>query len=147
MKAQARLRNTIYVPRQANLVLIAYASSDGSGEPTHPRSLAKTQCCWLIQAVSQEEPSDKRPDPWPLWMAGHVQLKFVMIECSKTQICLARHIWNKRKLQAKSHLSYPTERINMRIWRIQNRTKLRPLFSWDGCQLGDNLWKIKLETL
>ena len=29
-------------PRQANLVLIAYASSEGSGEPAHPRSLAKT---------------------------------------------------------------------------------------------------------
>ena len=27
---------------QANLVLIAYASSDGSGEPAHPRSLART---------------------------------------------------------------------------------------------------------
>ena len=26
-------------PRQANLVLIAYASSEGSGEPLHPRSL------------------------------------------------------------------------------------------------------------
>ena len=28
-------------PRQANLVLIAYASSEGSGEPAHPRSLAR----------------------------------------------------------------------------------------------------------
>ena len=28
--------------RQANLVLIAYASSEGSGEPAHPRSLART---------------------------------------------------------------------------------------------------------
>ena len=45
--------------------------------------------CSLIQAVSQEEPSDRKPDPWPLWMAGHAQLKFVMTECSKTQICLA----------------------------------------------------------
>ena len=42
----------------------------------------------LIQAVSQEEPSDRKPDPWPLWMAGHAQLKFVMTECSKTQIRL-----------------------------------------------------------
>ena len=31
-----------YGPRQANLVLIAYASSEGSGEPSHPRSLART---------------------------------------------------------------------------------------------------------
>ena len=29
-------------PRQANLVLIAYANSEGSGEPAHPRSLART---------------------------------------------------------------------------------------------------------
>ena len=32
----------LYGPRQANLVLIAYASSEGSGEPAHPRSLART---------------------------------------------------------------------------------------------------------
>ena len=31
-----------YGPRQANLVLNAYASSEGSGEPAHPRSLART---------------------------------------------------------------------------------------------------------
>ena len=29
-------------PHQANLVLIAYASSEGSGEPAHQRSLART---------------------------------------------------------------------------------------------------------
>ena len=49
--------------------------------------------CSLIQAVSQEEPSDRKPDPWPLWMAGHAQLKFVMTECSKTQIRLTRPIF------------------------------------------------------
>ena len=48
--------------------------------------------CSFIQAVSQEEPSDRKPDPWPIWMAGHAQLKFVMTECSKTQIRLTRHI-------------------------------------------------------
>ena len=41
----------IFGPRQANLVLIAYASSEGSGEE---------------EAVSQEDPSDRKPDPWPL---------------------------------------------------------------------------------
>ena len=30
--------------------------------------------CSLIQAVSQRELSDRKPDPWPLWMTGHVQL-------------------------------------------------------------------------
>ena len=44
--------------------------------------------CSLIQAMSQQEPSDRKPDLWPLWMAGHAQLKFVMTECSKTQISL-----------------------------------------------------------
>ena len=44
--------------------------------------------CSLIQAVNQEEPLDRKPDPWPLWMAGHVQLKFIMTECLKTQISL-----------------------------------------------------------
>ena len=44
--------------------------------------------CSLIQAVSEEEPSDRKPDPWALWIAGHAQLKFVMTECSKTQIRL-----------------------------------------------------------
>ena len=47
----------------------------------------------LIQAVNQEEPSDRKPDPWPLWMAGHAQLKFVMTECSKTKIRLMGPIW------------------------------------------------------
>ena len=33
---------SLFGPCQANLVLIAYASSEGSGEPAHPRSLART---------------------------------------------------------------------------------------------------------
>ena len=49
--------------------------------------------CSLIQEVSQEEPSDRKPDPWLLWMAGHAQLKFVMTECSKTQIHLTGLKW------------------------------------------------------
>ena len=49
--------------------------------------------CSLIQAVSQEEPSDRKPDPWPLWMAGHAQLKFVITESSKTQIRLTGLVW------------------------------------------------------
>ena len=53
--------------------------------------------CSLIQAVNQEEPSDRKPDPWPLWMAGHAQLKFVMTECSKTQIRLTGLIFMSPK--------------------------------------------------
>ena len=52
--------------RQAKLVLIAYASSEGSSEPAHPCSLARTFAARSEQAVSQEEPSDRKPDPWPL---------------------------------------------------------------------------------
>ena len=51
--------------------------------------------CSLIQAVNQEAPSNRKPDPWPLWMAGHAQLKFVMTECSKTQIRLTGLIFYK----------------------------------------------------
>ena len=54
-----------------------------------PMRAAKVQASLRIW-VSQEEPSDRKPDPWPLWMAGHAQLKFVMTECSKTQIRLTR---------------------------------------------------------
>ena len=50
-------------PRQANLVLIVYASSEGSGEPAQSRQNLR---CSLIQAVSQEEPSDRKSDPWLL---------------------------------------------------------------------------------
>ena len=62
-----------------------------------PMRAAKVQAslrirCSLIQAVCQEEPSERKPFPWPLRMAGHAQLKFVMMECSKTQIRLTRPI-------------------------------------------------------
>ena len=46
-------------PRQANLVFIAYASSEGSGEPAHPRSLARTFAArsykqWVKQNLQTE---------------------------------------------------------------------------------------------
>ena len=41
MKYEERILK-INGPHQANLVLVAYASSKGSGEPAHPRSLART---------------------------------------------------------------------------------------------------------
>ena len=68
----------LFGPRQPNLVLTTYASSEVSGEPAQSRQNLR---CSLIQEVSQEEPSDRKPDHWPLWMAGHAQLKFVMTEC------------------------------------------------------------------
>ena len=41
-KIKNELLKNIIEPRQANLVLITYASSEDSGEPAHPRSLART---------------------------------------------------------------------------------------------------------
>ena len=78
-------RKLLYGPCQANLVLIAYASSEGSGEPAHPRSLARTSA---TRSYKQRVKRNLQTDPWPLWMAGHTQLKFVMTECLKTQIRL-----------------------------------------------------------
>ena len=59
--------------------------------------------CSLIQAMSQEEPSDKKPDPWPLWMARYAQLQFVMTECSKTQIRLTGFVWKLLRLHRKNN--------------------------------------------
>ena len=36
----SHLAQILFGPRQANLVLIAYASSEGSGEIAHPRTSA-----------------------------------------------------------------------------------------------------------
>ena len=70
-----------------------------------PMRVAKVQASLRVRAVSpepplrahttvsHEEPSDRKPDPWPIWMAGHAQLKFVMTECSKTQIRLTGLKW------------------------------------------------------
>ena len=68
--------------------------------------------CSLIQAVSQEEPSDRKPDPWPFWMAGHAQLKFVMTECSKTQIRLTGLMWQMRRFAVGSRMQLDC----MMIW-------------------------------
>ena len=55
-------------PRQANLVLIAYASSEGSGEPAHPRSLARTAASrsykqWVKRNL-QSESQIPGPSEW-----------------------------------------------------------------------------------
>ena len=73
--------------------------------------------CSLIQAVSQEEPSDRKPDPWPLWMAGHAQLKFVMTECSKTQIRLTGLIWFQATILNVKLLKWMDEREMYRLYR------------------------------
>ena len=51
-------------PRQANLVLIAYANSDGSGDPAHPRSLATEPS--LLAHTSSESRETFRQKARPL---------------------------------------------------------------------------------
>ena len=91
-------------PCNVLLILLIWTSSSEFGsyrlceQRRFRRACASAQSrqnlrCLLIQAVSQEEPWDRKPDPWPSWMAGHAQLKFVMTECSKTQIGLTGPIY------------------------------------------------------
>ena len=88
---------TLFFCREIHMSRIIWAASSEFGtyricdQRRFRRACASAQSrqnlrCSLIQTVSQEEPSDWKPDPWPLWMAGHAQLKFVMTECSKKQI-------------------------------------------------------------
>ena len=63
------MRRLILVgPPQANLVLIAYASSEDSGEPAHPRSLARTSAArsykqW-VKRNFQTESQIPGPSKW-----------------------------------------------------------------------------------
>ena len=57
-----------YGPRQSNLVLIAYASSEGSGKPAHLRSLARTSAArsykqWVKRNL-QTESQIPGPSEW-----------------------------------------------------------------------------------
>ena len=106
--------------------------------------------CSLIQAVSQEEPSDRKPDPWPIWMAGHAQLKFVMAECSKTQIRLTRprvtfrfsratvlELLNVKVIQ--SWLA--NKEITKKEWQVQWKWRL------ENCYIFNSKGDIKSENL
>ena len=53
------------IPRQANLVLIAYASSEGSGEPAHSRSLARTSAARSYQQWVKRNLQTERQIPGP----------------------------------------------------------------------------------
>ena len=90
--------------------------------------------CSPIQAVSQEEPSDRKPDPWPLWMAGHAQLKFVMTECSKTQIRLTRSMcrFAVGLSVLSSYVFQWTTRKNNRHTARSLRTRIRNTAYWDA---------------
>ena len=96
--------------------------------------------CSLIQALNQEELSDRKPDPWPLWMAGQTQLKLVMTECSKTQIRLTGPIlvysrqcviavdskstllvvWHQQIVIRKMHVTWMSRFVGLVIGLIRN---------------------------
>ena len=90
--------------------------------------------CSLIQALSQEEPLDRKPDPWPLWMAGHAQLKFVMMDCSKTQIGLMRAAKVQASLRIRAVSPEPSllahTSIESRGTFRQKARSLAPLNGW-----------------
>ena len=118
--------------------------------------------CSLIQAVSQEEPSDRKPEPWPLWMAGHAQLKFVMTECSKTQIRLTGLNWFKNLISSlnlpsrKEYISSPIflrfkscryiclkwfKFATSRLWRYWQNLHICQQSVWaDICENGIGEW-------
>ena len=90
--------------------------------------------CSLIEAVNLEEPSDRKPDPWPLWMAGHAQLKFVMTECSKTQIRLTGpnyFSWTESGI----FISCVTPLLVRNLW-VQDRTDQTTIdLKWQGTRV------------
>ena len=52
-------------PRQANLVLIAYASIEGSGEPAHPRILARASAARSYEQWVKRNPQTESQIPGP----------------------------------------------------------------------------------
>ena len=69
-KVQASLRIRAVSPEPS---LLAHISSESRG---------------TFKRNQEESRGTRNPDPWPFWIAGHAQLKFVMTECPKTQIRL-----------------------------------------------------------
>ena len=84
----------IFSFRVAFPLLIACASSEGSVEPAHPRSLARTSAARSYKQWVKRNLQTESQIPGP-WMAGHAQLKFIMTECLKTQIRLTGLIWRR----------------------------------------------------
>ena len=81
--------------------------------------------CSLIQAVSQEEPSDRKPDPWPLWMAGHAQLKIChdgMLE--DTNSLDGAHLWMYNMTQHNKIKQNDETALNRCRCRLENVTEI-----------------------
>ena len=63
-----------YGPGQANLVVTNYASSEGSGDPAHSRSLARISAARSNKQWVKRNLQTESQIPGPLWMTGHEQL-------------------------------------------------------------------------
>ena len=61
---------TSYGPRQVNLVLIAYESSEGSGKPAHPRSLARTSAARSYKQWVKRNLQTENQNPGPSELLG-----------------------------------------------------------------------------
>ena len=67
-----RINTRLYGPRQANLVLIAYASSEGSDEPAHPCSLARTSTAHSYKQWVKRNRQTESQTPGPSeWLGMH----------------------------------------------------------------------------
>ena len=142
---------TIY---QVNLVLIACEQRRFRRACAFAQSRQNLRYS-LIQAVSQEEPSDRKPDPWPLWMAGHAQSKFVMTECSKTQIRLTRPrlvfihsvLWSLLKISSMwgCHSLYEPRHMSLCLWAFRHdKFQLRMPSHSEGPEIWLSVWRFLL---
>ena len=108
---------TLFGPRQANLVLIAYASSEGSGEPAHPRSLARTSAArpykqWVKRNL-QTESQIPSPSEW-------LGMRSLNLSCRNA----------RRQIRLTGLISSSDVQVQANEW--QNRD----IFSWKGVHQG-----------
>ena len=59
------------------------------------RAVCQNRRCSLLQAVSQEEPSDRKPDPWPLW--GNARRHKCAWRATFSAICLVENTVVRKK--------------------------------------------------
>ena len=65
------------------MVLITKATSEGSGEPAHLRSLARAFAVCTHKSIEVDEGSDQKSDIEPHWMAAYAHLKNEFTEDKK----------------------------------------------------------------
>ena len=127
----------LYGPRLANLVLIAYASSEGSGEPAHPRSLARTSAARSYKQWVKRNLQTESQIPGPSgWLACAVKICHDgMLE--DTNSLDAAHIMT-HKCRTCTYQSRPWDRV---FWFIRIGP-LRP----DQCMFHKKQLKYIMDT-